>query len=119
MGLKGVYSDPLCQHCGNTDPKAFYGKMKTTCNVCQGKIIDKERKLRRLKAIEYKGGKCESCGYSKYSGALEFHHLDPTQKDPTGLRAFSLKRLFAEVDKCTLLCSNCHREEHARIAGWI
>lgn len=35
----------------------------------------------KLKAIEYKGGKCQICGYNKCTGALEFHHLDPTKKD--------------------------------------
>jgi hypothetical protein len=32
-------------------------------------------------AVVYKGGKCQCCGYNKYIGALEFHHVDPEQKD--------------------------------------
>lgn len=115
MGIKGVYSKPLCKHCGETRAKKFYGKMKTTCYSCHGKAIEKERKARRIKAIEHKGGKCELCGYNKFSGALEFHHLNPKKKDPSGLRAYSLKRLLLEVDKCMLLCANCHREKHEEL----
>ena len=119
MGVKGVYSDPLCKVCGETTPNRFYGKQKTTCRRCHGIDIEAKRKTKRAAAINYKGGECEHCGYNKYSGALEFHHKDPSKKDPTGLRAFNLERLFSEVDKCLLLCANCHREEHAKLAGWL
>jgi hypothetical protein len=120
MGIKGVYSDPLCQHCGETEPSKFYGKMKTTCYSCHGKLQEQKRVQKRIDAIEYKGGKCEHCGYDKYHGALEFHHKDPNLKDPKSFRpGLSKARFFAEVDKCILLCANCHREEHARLAGRI
>lgn len=113
MGIKGVFSDPLCKHCGEKDPEKFYQKMKTTCNKCHGLQIEKKRVQKRIDGIEYKGGKCERCGYNKYRGALEFHHKDPTQKDPLGLRAYNSERFLAEIDKCMLLCANCHREIHA------
>ena len=112
MAKKGVFSDPKCKHCGEEEPTKFYGKMKTTCRSCHGTQIEKQRVGKREEAIARKGGKCERCGYDKYRGALEFHHRDPSQKDPYGLRAFNLDRLFEEVDKCTLLCSNCHKEVH-------
>lgn len=46
--------------------------------------------------------------------ALEFHHLDPTQKDFGISKTLtkSFKALTEETDKCILLCSNCHAEEH-------
>jgi hypothetical protein len=69
---------------------------------------------RKIKAIEYKGGACKHCGYSKYYGALEFHHLDPNEKDFSWqkLRLRSWDSITSELDKCILLCANCHREEH-------
>ena len=115
MGIKGVYSDPLCKHCGEDDPKKFYAKMKTTCYSCHGDHLEKYRLQVRDEALAYKGGKCEHCGYDKYRGALEFHHKDPAQKDPAGLRKYNRTKLFAELDKCVLLCANCHREEHAKL----
>ena len=66
-------------------------------------------------AIELKGGKRQICGYSKYVGALDFHHLDEKKKSfdlsTRGLTR-SWKKTKEEVDKCILVCSNCHREIH-------
>lgn len=80
----------------------------------------KNQKLRGLKrkyeAIIQKGGKCEICGYNKNLSALEFHHKDPLEKDfQLDIRHFSnsnIDKLQTEIDKCVLLCSNCHRETH-------
>ena len=113
--LKGVVKKTFLCLCGESNPVNFTGKMKSTCKSCHAKDIGRRMIEAREKAIEYKGGKCEHCGYDKYRGALEFHHKDPNEKDPRGLRKMNLKALFAEVDKCTLLCSNCHREEHAKL----
>lgn len=68
---------------------------------------------RKTKAIEYKGGKCIVCGYNKSIRALQFHHLDPTQKD-FGISGTtkSFEKLKPELDKCVLLCANCHGEVH-------
>ena len=116
MAKKGeIVKSFLCEGCGETTPANFTGKMKSTCKKCHSKDIGRRLIEAREKAIEYKGSKCEHCGYDKYRGALEFHHIDPTQKEPGGLRAHKLSRLLAEVDKCILLCSNCHREEHGRL----
>ena len=114
--LKGIIKKiHYCETCGEKDPKKFYGKMKSQCYRCFGIQQEQYRLQVRDEALTYKGGKCEHCGYDKYRGALEFHHKDPTQKDPTGLRKFKREKLFAELDKCVLLCSNCHREEHNRL----
>ena len=43
--------------------------------------VSRRRKALRQKAIEYKGGKCIFCGYNKYEGVLEFHHIDETKKN--------------------------------------
>lgn len=70
------------------------------------------RKL-KSKAVELKGGKCSRCGYSKCITALQFHHLDPSEKDfNVGAKIKSWDKIKEEVDKCILLCSNCHAEEH-------
>ena len=70
----------------------------------------------KKKLVEYKGGKCQLCGYDKCIAALDFHHLDPEQKDFTisgGTKSF--EHLKSEVDKCILVCANCHREIHANL----
>lgn len=116
MGVKGVYAPHLCLECGETEPSKFFNKQKTRCGKCQGKLNETNRVQRRLDGIAYLGGKCQHCGYDKYHGALEFHHKDPNEKDPKALRpGLSKARFFSELDKCILLCANCHREEHHRI----
>lgn len=118
--LKGIVKKlHHCETCGEEDPKKFYGKMKSQCYSCFGIQQEQYRLQVRDEALAYKGGKCEHCGYDKYRGALEFHHKDPTQKDPKGLRKFKREKLFAELDICVLLCSNCHREEHGKIYGSV
>ena len=75
------------------------------------KVLEDKNKL---KLVEYKGGKCEICGYDKCVDALEFHHLNPDEKEfglsNVDTRALSI--LKKEADKCILICSNCHREIH-------
>lgn len=75
----------------------------------------KELVLLKLDMIKYKGGKCQSCGYDKYYGALTFHHLNPTQKryEWKQMKFIHRKLIRKELDKCVLLCNNCHAEEHA------
>ena len=114
--LKGIAKKPfLCETCGENNSSNFTGKMKSTCKKCHSADISRRLIIAREKAIDYKGGKCEHCGYDKYRGALEFHHLDPTTKEHYALRAIKLSRLFAEVDRCILLGANCHREEHGKL----
>lgn len=72
------------------------------------------RQRTKLKLVEHKGGKCKECGYSKCVQALEFHHLDPKEKDFTvSGKSWSFEKLKREVDKCVLVCNRCHTEIHA------
>ena len=66
------------------------------------------------KIKENRGGKCIRCGYDRCLKALEFHHIDPTQKDFTiSNDHFKLMDAIRETKKCILICSNCHKEFHA------
>ena len=71
----------------------------------------------KKKAITHKGGSCITCGYNKYYGALEFHHRDPKTKEMqwNELKKRSWSFICKELDKCDLLCSNCHKEKHAGV----
>lgn len=77
-------------------------------------VVKRRKKIRQL-AIEYKGGKCSLCGYEKCLRALEFHHLESDEKD-FGISAKGYTRSWdsvkQELDKCILVCANCHREVH-------
>lgn len=79
----------------------------------KSKTVINWKKEKRKLLIKYKGGKCEKCGYNKCIEALDFHHLDPSQKE-FGLssNSYSLEKMKKEADKCILVCANCHREIH-------
>jgi len=85
------------------------------CRACTVDAVVKYRRNVKLRAIEYKGGKCIRCDYNKCVAALHFHHIDPDTKEfsigKTGVTR-SWAKLKKELDKCELLCSNCHAEHH-------
>lgn len=87
-------------------PKSSYENLKN------------RRKRIKEELLEYKGGKCQICGYQKCSSALEFHHLNPEEKDFSLSTTSSYKnidKMKQEVDKCILVCANCHREIHHKL----
>jgi hypothetical protein len=84
-----------------------------TVEFCSACLSKKRRRAIKLKAVEYKGGKCQNCGYNKCIGAMDFHHLDPQEKDFTiSGNAGKWETIKNELDKCVLLCKNCHAEQH-------
>jgi hypothetical protein len=119
-GKKGVVKPYLCKDCGETNPDNFYGDAKIHCKKCHAKATHQRLIDTRNQAIEFLGGKCNCCGYDRWRGALQFHHKDPTTKDPVLFKKRkNFENLKPELEKCILLCSNCHAEEHAKMAGWI
>ena len=76
------------------------------------KVAKAHRDMKR-RCVEYKGGACERCGYDKCLTSLHFHHRDVTKKEfGIGTRLVKFETLKPELDKCDLLCANCHGEEH-------
>jgi hypothetical protein len=76
-----------------------------------------ERGLKRkIVLIGLCGGECQKCGYNKNYAAIEFHHRNASDKsfqlDMRSLSNRSLKVILEEIQKCDLLCANCHREIH-------
>jgi formate-dependent nitrite reductase cytochrome c552 subunit len=79
-------------------------------NIKRKKMIQVRKKL----AVDRLGGKCSVCGYSKCLAGLTFHHLGDKkkEKDVSQIYDASMERYLNEVDKCKLLCWNCHMELH-------
>tara|TARA_R110002110_G_scaffold66276_13_gene181769 strand:+ start:1074 stop:1487 length:414 start_codon:yes stop_codon:yes gene_type:complete len=108
----------LCNICKTSKPvNQFYTKdskyLRYICKQCHSKDGVNRRKNYKEKAIAYKGGCCSKCSYNTSNRALEFHHMDPSKKDFTFSKSLrSFKSSITEIDKCVLLCSNCHRETH-------
>lgn len=89
------------------------------CKRCRTRSVAKKRKNLKIKAVEYLGGKCTNCGYSRSINALEFHHITDDKSFTISAEGYTRgwARLKLEIDKCTLLCANCHRELHDPLLG--
>ncbi len=117
-----------CKNCGieahtEEDLKLFrsstaskYGK-SNYCKVCANHTQQKRRQTLKYEACKYKGGECLKCGIkvtTVNTPIFEFHHINPNEKEyQLSYSGFSLDKQKDELDKCILLCSNCHRMEHS------
>jgi hypothetical protein len=114
--LKECKKHGLTDHAYNKPDK--YGNRRYRCRKCAVESVVKRRRKIKKMSVEYKGGKCVKCGYCKCIDALEFHHKDPTKKDfGIAKKGFtrSWEKVKEELDKCDLVCSNCHKEIHSEL----
>lgn len=104
----------VCSRCSRKydfNPKRKQGHTLERCNSCG---VNTRRFSLKERCIAYMGGSCSRCGYNKSKRALSFHHKDPTQKkfQISGKHCFSWEKIRVELDKCIMLCANCHMEDH-------
>ena len=89
------------------------------CLPCRVESVTRRRRRVKEILVAEAGGRCAACGYDRYLGALQFHHVDPATKSfsvaQMGLTR-SLARTREEARKCVLLCANCHAEIEAGVA---
>ena len=100
--------------------KKEYDKNWRKDNYDKLRLYEKKRlKQRRDLVKNYKLLKgCQICGYNKCATALCFHH--PNDDKEFGIASnltISLKRLEEEMEKCIVLCQNCHSEIHEKSQG--
>ena len=88
-------------------------------NIIDAEPVSIWRKNLKQRALALFGSKCCVCSYDRCAAALEFHHLDPAQKDFSISQAYANPKkwdtIVSELEKCVLVCSNCHREIHQGI----
>lgn len=88
----------------------------------KSEIVMRAQKRKKTHAVNSFGGSCQICGYNKCTEALEFHHLNKNEKEEEPayvIMRWSWERAKKELDKCILVCSNCHREIHAELKNGI
>jgi hypothetical protein len=111
-------TDMECRRHGMT-PFVLEGSGYYRCARCRSEAVSKRRRAVKKTLVEEAGGRCAICGYARCQEALHFHHLDPSLKEfHIGQRGHSrsLARSRAEVQKCILLCGNCHVEVEIGLA---
>lgn len=99
-----------CSYCF----KEFVYSRKGTKEICPSCFGNRHRWHLKAFMVSYKGGCCQLCGYAKCYRSLDFHHVDPAQKDFGfgSSHCVSWDRIKKELDKCVCLCRNCHGEVH-------
>jgi hypothetical protein len=103
--------------CGITGKENFYKTAKYQCKSCWNKRTAQSGKDKVAQLKQEAGGACTKCGYSKCQDALEFHHVDPSVKEfhLGEARGYNIEKLRTELEKCILVCRNCHTEIHAEM----
>jgi transposase len=109
-----------CRRHGETDYAIVGSEMRPRCKKCRSEAVARRRQRIKEDLAREKGGKCLICGYRRCLAALQFHHVDPEQK-LFGIAHRGLTRgideVRKEVEKCVLLCANCHIEVETGIAS--
>ena len=112
-----------CRYCGsvldiskfelaNTIKGVQYRRWK--CQKCKQATQTKRKEKSRDWLLTLKQDiACARCGLKDYR-VLDFHHADPDRKEyaVSNMLSWSRSRILAEIEKCTPLCSNCHRIHH-------
>src|SRR3990172_7474961 len=107
-----------CNIHGN-NVRAYKHGRRLICGYCQDERVSKWRHNKRNELIKRAGGQCTICGYNKYTGALEFHHIDPSTKEMNlSVTDMYRKDVYDEINKCILVCANCHRELQVGMVEW-
>lgn len=103
--------DGKCRVCGKVKEEVYH---RRHCRQCWSDYFVNRARKRKQKIVDKMGGKCKKCGYNKCIAALQLHHVDPSTKDMdfAQMTRKSWDKIQEELEKCILLCANCHAEEH-------
>lgn len=111
-----------CIKCNNEKDINEFRKVgkyyRNTCKSCENLETIESQRVTQAYLKSFKT-ECSICGYSKCKNALDFHHLDSDEKEYTlsNLRGRKWSEhtkilIDSEVEKCIIVCANCHREIH-------
>lgn len=111
----------ICNKCFRELPLSeFYtqgkGKYRADCKECHKRYVKKNYYKRKEEINNIKKEQCcQKCGEKRFY-LLDFHHINPENKNETVARMTantnSVEKILDEIDKCICLCANCHREFH-------
>ena len=112
----------ICSKCGIEKPITEYHKngfdrqgnqkYRGYCKDCANRIESERYQMKKTYIDEQKLS-CAKCGDTR-TYVLDYHHKDSTEKEFTigKMKKGSLELIQKEIDKCIVLCANCHREFH-------
>ena len=112
-----------CTKCGRILPITEFnwrnkakGTRRSECKYCHSDYMKQKYQEKKNIVQEIKSScSCAKCGESR-GYVLDFHHINPSEKDNTIARLtsnnYKLEKVYDEIKKCIVLCANCHREFH-------
>ncbi len=101
------------QQRSNVDSEKIWYYHDSMCIKCRLEYSANRARQRKIDIVEYMGGECADCHVVGDPVIYDCHHLDPSQKDfSISKNKKSLEKIKSELDKCILLCANCHRLRH-------
>ena len=132
--MRPLIAMKVCNNCGESLPLSAFppnkqckGGVTGTCRECirlkrkvwyaankerRQDVANERNRKRKEAAVQMFGGVCLDCKQSYPNCVFEFHHTDPSQKDINPSKAFSSIKWKDELEKCVMLCANCHRVRH-------
>lgn len=124
--VRQKYCNSICKERGRKrDHSLIYKRRKNQLYYVDNKdkINKNKRSYKKKRMVEYqdimrelKQEPCLFCGKTYHFSAMDYHHKDPKEKYKDiavlvkGMAA--MKTIKAEIEKCVLVCSNCHRTHH-------
>ena len=92
------------------------GTRRSECKYCHSQYMRNKYQEKKTTVQDLKSQcKCAKCGESR-GYVLDYHHINPKEKEQTIARMtsnyYSLDNIYDEINKCIVLCANCHREFH-------
>lgn len=109
----------ICPKCQRDKPFSEYyisqpkiGKPQSYCKACHNKYCADRLTKRKIKAVKLLGGVCQDCGEFYHYSVYDFHHLSGKDHNWMSLRRRKWSDVERELEKCILLCANCHRVRH-------
>jgi hypothetical protein len=112
---KGVVG--TCRDC----KKIYTGKWYSDNRRRRQDYANEKNKSRKKEIVKHFGNKCHDCEQSYPQYVYQFHHLDPTKKDVNPSYAMTQRpsKMWEELDKCIMLCANCHMIRHHGIESEV
>ena len=110
-----------CNQCGqykdNESFSPYNLKVKGYCRECASHYDIQRNRILKLKSIEYLGGQCIRCGFIGHYSSYDFHHINYLEKEFNWNegRKKTFEKIKVELDKCLLLCKNCHQMIHTKL----
>ena len=112
----------MCKDCNRTQRNQYYKSARgKAINNASGRKWSEQI---RIKLVEFLVDKeCQDCGLKDFR-ILEFDHRDPKQKsfnigEATSTGNYGWSTILTEIDKCDIVCSNCHRIRTQKMFGHI